>query len=116
MQKSQLLNIKGENIETDHIQAQIARLNSIVFRCSIGESAQNKVQTLQYFLIDQISEIDDEMFRLSVDVLGSEQAASFAIKEILPVLSSGEIEEASEIIIENFNSKLLDLHKVLVLF
>ena len=42
------------------------------------------------------------MYRLSVDALGSEQAASFAIKELLPVLSSGEIKEASEIIIENF--------------
>jgi len=42
------------------------------------------------------------MFRLSVDAVGSEQTANFAIKELLPVLSSGEIEEASEIIIENF--------------
>jgi len=42
------------------------------------------------------------MFRLSVDALGSEQAASFAIKELLPILASGEIKEASQIIIENF--------------
>ena len=42
------------------------------------------------------------MFRLSVDALGSEQAANLAIKELLPVLSSGQIQEASQIIIENF--------------
>ena len=94
------VNIKGENIETDHIQAQIARLNSIVFRCFWRISTKQGSDSSVF--LDRPNIIDDEMFRLSVDVLGSEQAASFAIKEILPVLSSGEIEEASEIIIENF--------------
>jgi hypothetical protein len=42
------------------------------------------------------------MLRLSVDALGSEQAANFAIKELLPILVSGEINEASQIIIDNF--------------
>ena len=94
------VNIKGENIETDHIQAQIARLNSIVLRCFWRISTKQGSDSSVF--LDRPNIIDDEMFRLSVDVLGSEQAASFAIKEILPVLSSGEIEEASEIIIENF--------------
>ena len=52
--------------------------------------------------LDRPNVIDDEMFRLSVDALGSEQAASFAIKELLPVLASGEIKEASQIIVESF--------------
>jgi DNA repair exonuclease SbcCD nuclease subunit len=94
------INIKGENIETDHIQAQIARLNSIVLRC-FWRISTKQVSDSSVFL-DRPNIIDDEMFRLSVDALGSEQAASFAIKELLPVLSSGEIKEASEIIIENF--------------
>jgi len=42
------------------------------------------------------------MFRLSVDALGSEESAKFAIKELLPILVSGEIKEASQIIYENF--------------
>ncbi len=94
------VNIKGENIETDHIQAQIARLNSIVLRCFWRISTKQGSDSSVF--LDRPNIIDDEMFRLSVDILGSEQAASFAIKELLPVLSSGEIEEASEIIIENF--------------
>ncbi|MFB5625100.1 MAG: DNA double-strand break repair protein Mre11, partial [Nitrosopumilus sp.] len=94
------VNIKGENIETDHIQAQIARLNSMVLRC-FWRISTKQVSDSSVFL-DRPNIIDDEMFRLSVDVLGSEQTASFAIKELLPVLSSGEIKEASEIIIENF--------------
>ncbi|MFQ5496662.1 MAG: metallophosphoesterase [Nitrosopumilus sp.] len=94
------INIQGENIETDHIQAQITRLNSMVLRC-FWRISTKKTSDSSVFL-DRPNIIDDEMFRLSVDILGSEQAASFAIKELLPVLSSGEIKEASEIIIENF--------------
>jgi len=52
--------------------------------------------------LDRPNVIDDEMFRLAVNVLGSEQSAKFAIKELLPILSSGEIKEASQIVIENF--------------
>jgi len=94
------VNIQGEKIETDHIQVQIARLNSMVLRC-FWRISTKKISDSSVFL-DKPNIIDDEMFRLSVDALGSEQSASFAIKELLPVLSSGEIKEASEIIIENF--------------
>ncbi len=92
--------IQGENIETDHIQAQIARLNSQVLRC-FWRISTKQVSDSSVFL-DRPNVIDDEMFRLSVDALGSEQAASFAIKELLPVLASGEIKEASQIIVESF--------------
>jgi len=92
--------IHGENIETDHIQAQIARLNSQVLRC-FWRISTNQVSDSSVFL-NRPNVIDDEMFRLSVDALGSEQAAIFAIKELLPVLASGEIEEASQIIVESF--------------
>ena len=94
------VNIQGENIETDHIQAQIARLNSMVLRC-FWRISTKQVSDSSVFL-DRPNIIDDEMFRLSVDALGSEQAANLAIKELLPVLSSRQIQEASQIIIENF--------------
>jgi len=92
--------IQGENIETDHIQAEIARLNSLVLRC-FWRICTKQVSDSSVFL-DRPNVIDDEILRLSVDALGSEQAAHFAIKELLPVLASGEIKEASQIIIENF--------------
>ena len=94
------IKIQGENIETDHIQVQIARLNSLVLRC-IWRITTKQISNSSVFS-DRPNVIDDEMFRLSVDALGSEQTASFAIKELLPVLASREIEEASQIIIENF--------------
>jgi len=92
--------IQGENIETDHIQAQIARLNSLVLRC-FWRISTKQISDSSVFL-DRPNIIDDEMYRLSVEALGSEQAAKFAIKELLPILATGEIKEASQIIIENF--------------
>jgi len=46
--------------------------------------------------------IDDELFRLSVNALGSEKIASFAIKELLPLLTADLLKEATQIVIENF--------------
>ena len=92
--------IQGENIETEHIQAQIARLNSLVLRC-FWRISTKQVSDSSVFL-DRPNVIDDEMYRLSVDALGSEQSANFAIKELLPILTTGEIKEASQIIFENF--------------
>jgi len=58
--------IQGENIETDHIQAQIARLNSLVLRC-FWRISTKQVSDSSVFL-DRPNVIDDEMFRLSVEV------------------------------------------------
>jgi len=94
--------IQGENIETDHIQAQIARLNSLVLRC-FWKISTKQISDSTVFL-DRPSVIDDEMFRLSADTLGSEEEAKFAIKELLPILVSGEIKEASQRIYEKYQS------------
>ncbi|MDH3361485.1 MAG: exonuclease SbcCD subunit D [Nitrosopumilus sp.] len=94
------IKIQGDSIETEHIQIQIARLNSLVLRC-FWRINTKQVSDSSVFL-DRPSVIDDEMYRLSVDALGSEQSANFAIKELLPILATGEIKEASQIIFENF--------------
>jgi len=92
--------IQGEKIETDHIQAQIARLNSMVLRC-FWRISTKQVSDSSVFL-DRPNAIDDEMYRLSIAALDSEQSAKFAIKELLPILTTGEIKEASQIVFENF--------------
>jgi len=92
--------ISGEDIETDNIQAQIARLNALVLRC-FWKITTKQISDSSVFL-DKPNVIDDEMFRLSADVLGSEENARFAIKELLPILTSNEINEASQLIYENY--------------
>jgi DNA repair exonuclease SbcCD nuclease subunit len=94
------LKIQGENIETDHIQAQTARLNSLVLRC-FWRISTKQVSNSSVFL-DRPNAIDDEMYRLSIDALGSEESAKFAIKELLPILATGDTKEATQMIFENF--------------
>lgn len=94
------IKIQGENIETDQIQAQISRLHAQTLRC-FWRITSKEISDSSVFL-ERPNAIEDEMFRLSVDAIGSEQIASFAIKELLPLLASNQIKEASQIIIENF--------------
>jgi DNA repair exonuclease SbcCD nuclease subunit len=97
------IKIQGEKIETDHIQAQIARLNSWVLRC-FWRISTKQISDSSIFL-DRPNAIDDEMYRLSIDALGSEESAKFAIKELLPILVTGEIKEATQMIFENFEKR-----------
>jgi DNA repair protein SbcD/Mre11 len=94
------IKIQGENIETDHIQAQISRLHAQTLRC-FWRITSKETSDSSVFL-ERPNAIEDEMFRLSVDAIGSEQIANFAVKELLPLLASDQIKEASQIIIENF--------------
>ena len=94
------IKIQGENIETDQIQAQISRLYQHTLRC-FWRITSKEISDSSVFL-ERPSTIDDEMLRLSVDASGSEQIANFAIKELLPLLSSAQIKEATQIIVENF--------------
>jgi DNA repair exonuclease SbcCD nuclease subunit len=94
------IKIQGEKIETDYIQAQISRLNLLVLRCFWRISSKH-VSDSSVFL-DRPNAIDDEMYRLSIDALGSEESARFAIKKLLPILAAGEIKEATQVIFENF--------------
>ena len=92
--------IQGNDIDTDYIQAQITRLNSLVLRC------QWKITTKQIsdssVFLDRPSVIEDEMFRLSTEALGSEQDANFVMKELLPVLSTDRVDQALQIILEDY--------------
>ena len=94
------LKIQGEKIETEQIQTQISRLNSLSLRCFWRIISKQEADSTIF--LDRPSVIDDELFRLSVDILGSEKVASFAIKEMLPILASEQIKEATQIVVENF--------------
>ena len=67
-------------------------------------SMENHYKTNIRFIciLDRPSVIEDEMFRLSTEALGSEQDANFVIKELLPALSTDGIDQALQIILENY--------------
>ena len=92
--------IQGEDIEIDHIQAQIARLDSSTIRC-FWKIETKQISDSSVFL-DKPNEIEDEILKLSIKALDSEQDANFAINELLPKLSKDQAEQGLEIIIENY--------------
>lgn len=96
------IKIQGDNIETDHIQAQIGRLYAQTLRC-FWRIVSTNLSDSSVFL-DRPNVIDDEMFRLSVNALGSEQIANFALKDLLPPLVSTQIKEATQVVVEGFEN------------
>ena len=92
--------IQGKDIDADHIQAQIEKLNSLTLECK-WKIITKQTSDSSVFL-DRPNEIEDEIFRLSANALGSEQDANFAIKELLPVLSTDATDQALEIILEDY--------------
>ncbi len=92
--------IKGNNIETDLVQAQILRLSSDTLRCSWKIYQKEEKDSL--VLLEKPARIDNELFKLAVSTLKSEKLASFAVKELIPLLSMNEIEQASKLVFENF--------------
>ena len=92
--------IQGEDIEIDCIHAQIARLIPLSLRCFL-KITTNQIPDSSVFL-DRPNEIEDEILKLSIKALDSEQDANFAINQLLPKLLRGETEQGLEIIIENF--------------
>ena len=92
--------IQGKDIDADHIQAQIEKLNSLTLECK-WKIITKQTSDSSVFL-DRPNEIEDEIFRLSANALGSEQDAKFAIEELYPVLSTDATDQALEIILEDY--------------
>ena len=93
------LKIQGKNIQTDLVQAQISRLMPYALHCSWKISEKLSDSSV---LMEKPIRMDDEMLKLAISTLKSEQLANFAIKELLPLLTSNNLEQASQLIVENY--------------
>ena len=94
------IKIESENVEQEIIQAQISRLIPHTLHCSW--KLVQKQDSNSSVLSDRPARIDEELFKLAVNSLKSEKLASFAVKDLLPILSASQIEQANQLIIENF--------------
>ena len=92
--------IQGKDVDADHVQAQIGRLNLLTLECKWKVITKQTSESSVF--LDRPNEIEDEIFRLSENALGSEQDANFAIKQLLPALSTDATDQALEIILEDY--------------
>nr|WP_320416603.1 hypothetical protein [Candidatus Nitrosotenuis chungbukensis] len=94
------IKISGDNIESDIVQNQMARLAPhtlhYVWRLTQNSDGNSSV------LLDRPASIDDELIRLAANCLGKTDLASFAIRDLLPLLSANRTDEAGQMIMERF--------------
>jgi DNA repair exonuclease SbcCD nuclease subunit len=94
------IKIHGNDIDSDIIQSQITRLAPYTLHYTwkitqVDDSGGS-------VLLERPSSIDDELFRLATNYLGTRENAAFAIQELLPLLSTNKIKEAEQAILEEF--------------
>lgn len=93
------LKIQGMDIQTDLVQAQISRLMPLTLHCAWKVTRETSDSSV---FMDRPTRIDDEMLKLATTSLKSEHLANFAIKELLPLLTSDDLEQAGQVILENY--------------
>jgi hypothetical protein len=75
-------------------------LSSSTIRCFW--KIETKQISVSSVFLDRPNEIEDEILKLSIKALDSEQDANFAINELLPKLSKDQAAQGLEIIIANY--------------
>ena len=99
--KKPLVEIKiiGKDIERDVVQTKISQIIPQTLHCS-WKMLQN--EDASSILLNRPARIDEELFKLAVGALKSEKLANFAVNDLLPLLSGNQLEQATQLVIENF--------------
>ncbi len=94
------LRISGDDIQSDLVQAQMARLatNTLYYTWKIIHRDMDNSS----IFTNKPANIDNELVKLATSTLGSEELARFAIQELLDTLAENKIQEATQLVIENF--------------
>jgi len=93
------LKIHGKEVQTDIVQSEISRLSSETLHCSWRIDRENADSSV---FMEKPARIDDELLKLAINALKSEKLANFAVKELLPLLTPEHLDQANQIIIENY--------------
>jgi len=93
------IKIIGKDIERDVVQTKISQIIPHTLHCS-WKMLQN--EDVSSVLLNRPARIDEELFKLAVNALKSEKLANFAVNDLLPLLSSNQLEQATQLVIENF--------------
>jgi len=93
------IKIHGKTTERDVVEAKILQIIPKTLHCSWKISQTDDGESI---LLDRPTRIDEELFKLAVNALKSEKLAGFAVNDLLPLLSTNQLEQATELVIENF--------------
>jgi len=99
--KKPLVEIKivGNDIERDIVQTKISQIIPQTLHCSWKMLQNDDASSV---LLNRPARIDEELFKLAVNALKSEKLANFAVNDLLPLLSTNQLEQATQLVIENF--------------
>ena len=93
------IKIIGKDIERDIVQTKISQIIPKALHCSWKMLQTEDASSV---LLNRPARIDEELFKLAVNALKSEKLANFAVNDLLPLLSSDQLDQATQLIIENF--------------
>ena len=93
--------IHGKSVERDVVEAKISQIIPKTLHCSWKISQTDDATTI---LLDRPAKIDEELFKLAVNALKSEKLATFAVNDLLPLLSANQLDQATQLVIENFDN------------
>ena len=93
------IKIHGKNAERDVIEAKISQIIPKTLHCSWKISQSDDATSV---LLDRPARIDEELFKLAVNALKAEKRAGFAVNDLLPLLSTNQRDQATQLVIENF--------------
>jgi len=101
LDKKPVIEIKiiGKDIERDVIQTKISQIIPKTLHCSWKMLQSEDASSV---LLNRPARIDEELFKLAVNALKSEKLANFAVNDLLPLLSSDQLDQATHLVIENF--------------
>lgn len=97
------LTILGEKIDSKIVAMNLSRLNEscLHYVWRIAEKHDSHLETSSRKPVD----IDRELYRLTREALNSDELAAFAINEILPAASAGDLQMALDIVWKVYNNK-----------
>jgi len=93
------IKIHGKTTERNVVEAKISQIIPKTLHCSWKISQTDDASSV---LLDRPTRIDEELFKLAVNALKSEKLAGFAVNDLLPLLETSQLEQATELVIENF--------------
>jgi len=101
LDKKPVIEIKiiGKDIERDVVQTKISQIIPQTLHCS-WKMLQN--EDASSVLLNRPARIDEELLKLAINALKSEKLANFAVNDLLPLLSSNQLDQATQLVIENF--------------